>query len=80
MLKSIRQDKFLQLREKFPEFSYEGFEFTLDHEGLRAEWHFTRIGSEYSFNPRLFIPRKNYFLPDEGDQDISSHPCSSISG
>jgi UDP-N-acetyl-alpha-D-muramoyl-L-alanyl-L-glutamate epimerase len=64
MLKSIRQDKFLQLREKFPRFCYEGFDFTLDDEGLRAEWHFTN-GSEISFHPRLFFPRKNYFQPDK---------------
>jgi UDP-N-acetyl-alpha-D-muramoyl-L-alanyl-L-glutamate epimerase len=64
MLKSIRQDKFLQLREKFSEFSYEGFDFTLDHEGLNAEWLF-RIGVEIVFRPRLFVPRKKYFLSDE---------------
>jgi UDP-N-acetyl-alpha-D-muramoyl-L-alanyl-L-glutamate epimerase len=64
MLKSIRQDKFLQLREKFPRFCYEGFDFTLDDKGLRAEWHFTN-GTGISFNPGLFLPRKAYFLPDE---------------
>jgi UDP-N-acetyl-alpha-D-muramoyl-L-alanyl-L-glutamate epimerase len=64
MGKSIRHDKFLRLREEFPFFVYESFDFTLDANGLEGVFHF-RLGDRYYFSPSFFIPRRAFFLPDE---------------
>lgn len=63
MGKSIRHDKFLQLRAAFPVFRYDGFEYDLGPGGLKASFHF-RLGEEYRFSPSFLIPRKSFFLPD----------------
>lgn len=64
MGKSIRHDKFIRLREEFPVFIYESFDYTLSPEGLSGNFLF-RLGDRYRFSPSFFIPRKPFFLPDE---------------
>jgi len=64
MGKSIRHDKFVRLREEFPVFIYEGFDYILNPEGLSGNFLF-RLGDRYRFTPSFVIPRKPFFLPDE---------------
>jgi hypothetical protein len=64
MGKSIRHDKFIRLREEFPVFIYESFDYTLSPEGLSGNFLF-RLGDRHRFSPSFFIPRKPFFLPDE---------------
>ena len=60
----MRHDKFLGLREEYPVFVYEKYDFTLNEQGLQGVFHF-HLGNKYSFRPAFFIPRKKWFLPDE---------------
>jgi len=64
MARSSRQSTFLQLREKFPVFTYEKQEYALTPRGLDVGFTFS-LGDEYKFHPSLFIPRNTSFLPDE---------------
>ena len=59
----MRHDKFQGLREEYPVFVYEKYDFTLSGKGLQGVFHF-HLGNKYSFRPTFFIPRKKWFLPD----------------
>lgn len=64
MGKSIRNDKFCQLRDEFPVFTYRNYSYELDVSGLRCSFRF-ETGPDHVFCPSFFIPRKDFFLPDE---------------
>jgi hypothetical protein len=64
MGKSIRHDEFLRLREEFPFFVYESYDFNLNVTGLEGVFHF-RLGDRLYFSPSFFIPRRAFFLPDK---------------
>jgi hypothetical protein len=64
MARSSRQDKFLQLREQFPVLTFEKQEYTLTPMGLDVRFTFN-LSDQYIFHPKLFLPRKSFFLPDE---------------
>jgi hypothetical protein len=63
MARSIRHDKFLQLRADFPFFIFEKQEYKLSPAGLDIRFTFN-LGGQYFFHPTIFIPRKSFFLPD----------------
>ncbi len=64
MARSSRQTTFLQLREKFPFFTFEKQEYELTALGLHICFTFN-LGDQHKFYPTLFIPRKSFFLADE---------------
>jgi len=64
MPKSSKHGKYLQLSDEFPVFIFEEFNFSLEHAGLKAKFHFN-LGNRYHFYPELFIPRNNWAFPDE---------------
>lgn len=68
MSKSNQRDKFLQFREQFPYFSFEKQEYSLTSVGLSVTYTFNLSG-KFFFYPRLFIPRKSFFLSDEVIRD-----------
>jgi hypothetical protein len=63
MVRSSRQNSFLQFREKFPVFTYEKQEYELNAQGLYIKFTFDLSG-QHQFYPTLFIPRKSFFLSD----------------
>jgi len=69
MPKSNNQKKFLELRKKFPWFSYEKFTWTLSEKGLEAEFQFDLSGV-VTFRPRIFIPKKSWFLPSAETKEL----------
>lgn len=64
MAKSMRQEKFLELRRVFPFFVYERYDYLLTETGLHIRFSFN-LSDRYFFHPELFFPRKSWFLPDE---------------
>ena len=64
MVRSSRQQDFLQFRQQFPFFVFEKQEYTLDERGLSITFTFN-LSDKYVFHPALFIPRKGFFLQDE---------------
>lgn len=64
MSKSNHQEKFLDLRTRYPFFVYEDFSFSLSAKGLEINFFFN-LSDEFHFRPSLFIPRKSWFLPDK---------------
>jgi len=64
MSKSNQQEKFLQLRKQFPFFAFEKQDYSLSEAGLNIQYTFSLAGI-YQFYPKLFFPRKTFFLPDE---------------
>jgi UDP-N-acetyl-alpha-D-muramoyl-L-alanyl-L-glutamate epimerase len=64
MVKSMRQEKFLELRRVFPFFVYERYDYALTETGLHIRFSFN-LSDRYFFHPELFFPRKPWFLPDE---------------
>ena len=64
MVRSNKEEKFLQLREQFPFFIFEKQEYTLTTTGI--DIHFTfNLADQYTFHPALFIPWKSCLLPNE---------------
>ncbi len=64
MVKSTRQEKFLELRKQFPYFVFENCAYSLTERGLDIRFSFNLAG-RYYFYPTLSFPRKAWFLPDE---------------
>jgi hypothetical protein len=64
MVRSSRQEKYLQLQKQFPFFIFEKQEYTLTSRGLAISFTFN-LADQYQFKPSLFIPRKSFFLEDE---------------
>ena len=64
MVRSSRQEDFLQFREQFPYFIFEKQEYGLTDRGLDIRFTFN-LADQHQFQPTLFIPRKSYFLADE---------------
>lgn len=64
MPRSRRYNDFLELRKKYPFFSFEKQEYTLTDDGLHVKFTFN-LSDRYFFHPTLFIPAKNGFLPGE---------------
>lgn len=64
MVKSTRQEKFLELRKQFPFFVFEKYEYSLTERGLDIRFCFN-LADRYYFYPTLSIPRKSWFAADE---------------
>ena len=64
MLTSSRHHDFIEFRKKFPVFTFEKQEHALTSEGLTACFTFN-LSDRYYFRPTLFIPRREFFIPDE---------------
>lgn len=60
----MRNNKFHQLRDEFPVFVYRDYSYSLDNSGLKGSFRF-ETGPDHVFCPSFFIPRKDFFLPDE---------------
>jgi len=69
MEKSNRQDKFLQLRDEFPFFTYEGYDFSYSAHGLDIRYYFN-LADRYKFSPTIFIPHKEFFIPEKDLMDL----------
>jgi hypothetical protein len=63
MVRSSRQQSFLQFREKFPFFVFERQEYAITTRGLDIRFTFN-LADQHQFYPTLFIPGKSVFLPD----------------
>ncbi len=68
MVRSNRQEKFLQLREQFPFFAFEKQEYVLNQRGLDIRFTFN-MADRHRFHPEIFIPRKASFLSDASIAD-----------
>jgi UDP-N-acetyl-alpha-D-muramoyl-L-alanyl-L-glutamate epimerase len=74
------QQKFDHFRSEFPYMSYDGFDASVDHEGLKVIFHFDLAG-KYSFNPSFLLPLKLFmkhrneeaFLLSPGIQSLLFH-------
>ncbi|MBL7137378.1 MAG: hypothetical protein ISS17_01210 [Bacteroidales bacterium] len=64
MEKSNRHDKFLQLRDEFACFTYEGYDYSYSGHGLDIRFYFN-LADRYNFSPTIFIPHKEFFIPEE---------------
>lgn len=64
MDKSNRHDKFLKLRDEFPFFVYEGYDYRYSDNGLDISFHFN-ISGRFHFSPSTFIPHKDFFIPGQ---------------
>ncbi|MBE0648011.1 MAG: hypothetical protein IH596_09520 [Bacteroidales bacterium] len=64
MDKSNRYDKFLQLRDEFPFFAYEGYDYSYSGHGLDIRYYFN-LSDKFHFSPTIFIPKKEFFIPEE---------------
>ncbi|MFH1297379.1 MAG: hypothetical protein ABIJ04_08925 [Bacteroidota bacterium] len=64
MEKSNRHDKFLQLRDEFAFFTYEGYDYSYSGHGLDIRFYFN-LADRYNFSPTTFIPHKEFFIPEE---------------
>jgi len=69
MEKSIRQDKFLQLRDEFAFLSYEGYDYSYSVHGLDIRFYFN-LADRYTFSPTTFIPLKDFFCPEQEIMDL----------
>ena len=63
MLKSNNAEKFLRLRNEFPVFTFEGFDYQYSDKGLRIQYHFN-LSDRYFFHPTMIIPGKEFFLKE----------------
>lgn len=62
-MKKNNQELFLSLREKYPIFTYQGFDFQIENNrNLRISFDF-RIGSEFRFTPTIILNPGKYFNP-----------------
>jgi len=68
MEKSNRHDKFVQLRDEFPFFAYEGYDYSYSAHGLDIRFYFN-LADRYHFSPTTFIPLKDFFIPEEEIMD-----------
>jgi len=64
MLKSYNQQKFLELRAKFPYFVFEGYDFQYSVEGLEVQYFFN-LSDQFFFKPTLKIPKKSFFIGED---------------
>ena len=69
MEKSSHHDKFLQFREEYPYFVYEGYDFDYSDHGLDIRFHFN-LSDKYHFYPTTFIPHKSFFIPEEQMREL----------
>lgn len=69
MEKSTRHDKFLQLRDEFPFFAYEGYDYSYSGHGLDIRFYFN-LSDRFHFTPAIFIPHKDFFIPEEEIMDL----------
>ena len=69
MEKSNRQDKFLQLRDEYAFFSYEGYDYSYSVHGLDIRFYFN-LADKYRFSPTAFIPTKSFFIPEHEIMDL----------
>jgi hypothetical protein len=60
MSKSYNQQKFLELRTKFPYFVFEGYDFQYSVKGLEVQYFFN-LSDQFFFKPTLKIPKKSFF-------------------
>jgi UDP-N-acetyl-alpha-D-muramoyl-L-alanyl-L-glutamate epimerase len=58
MLKTNNQQKFLGLREQYPFFIYEGFDFEFSGQGLHVVYRFN-LADRFAFRPVLTIPHRS---------------------
>jgi hypothetical protein len=63
MSKSNHQEKFLELRQQFPFFVFESYDFQLSEAGLSIRFTFN-LADKHAFHPAVFISRKSFFRPD----------------
>ena len=63
MLKSNYQQKFLELRAKFPYFVFEGYDFQYSSKGLEVQYSFN-LSDQFFFKPTLKIPKKSFFIEE----------------
>jgi UDP-N-acetyl-alpha-D-muramoyl-L-alanyl-L-glutamate epimerase len=63
MLKSNNAEKFLKLRNEFPVFTFDGFDYQYSDKGLRIQYHFN-LSDRYFFHPTLIIPGKEFFIKE----------------
>ena len=63
MLKSNNAEKFLKLRNEFPIFIFDGFDYQYSDKGLRIQYHFN-LSDRYFFHPTLIIPGKEFFIKE----------------
>ncbi len=69
-----------QLRNEYPFFVYEGFDASLNADGLKVAYHFN-LSDKYSFQPGFTLPFKSFnrkrldanFLNSAGFQDLLFH-------
>ena len=64
MEKSNHHDKFLQLRDEYPFFVYEGYDFSYSGHGLDIRFYFN-LSDRFQFAPTIFIPHKEFFIPED---------------
>ena len=64
MLKSNYQQKFLELRAKFPYFVFEGYDFQYTSQGLEVQYSFN-LSDRFFFKPTLKIPKKSFFIREQ---------------
>ena len=60
--------KFDELREKYPVFTYEGYEYAVDNGDLHLVFHFS-IGEEITFAPKMVLSAGEH-TPDWNSFDI----------
>jgi UDP-N-acetyl-alpha-D-muramoyl-L-alanyl-L-glutamate epimerase len=63
MVKSKNNNKFSEFRQKYPFFSYKGFDYQYTDKGLRIQFHFN-LSDRYSFHPTMIIPSKSFMNMD----------------
>lgn len=64
MPKSNHQDKYFQLRDAYPTFTYEGFDYKLSPAGLEIQYHFN-LSDKFAFNPTIDIPSRTFYNLDQ---------------
>ncbi len=63
-MKSNHQEKFSRLRGQFPFFIFERQDYSLTSDGLQIQYTFN-LSDQWYFHPKIFIPRKTFFLSDD---------------
>ncbi|NQV01577.1 MAG: hypothetical protein HQ542_02950, partial [Bacteroidia bacterium] len=69
MEKSNRHEKFLQLRDEYAFFAYEGYDYSYSEHGLDIRFYFN-LADRIHFSPTTFIPHKEFFIPEEEIMDL----------
>jgi UDP-N-acetyl-alpha-D-muramoyl-L-alanyl-L-glutamate epimerase len=76
MLKSYNAEKFLELRNEFPVFSFDRFEYQFSGDALQIQFFFN-LSDRYFFHPSLTIPVRDFFVmenvPDSFLSNIIFH-------